>query len=117
YDARRYFARCSGVLLEMLIAGIPVIVPAGSWLSHQLRPEADRHLDEVWSRADDTDDGMVHHRVVERGGVVELDLHRAAGALMLSFAETPHFGDSVELNVNFYDSVANTQLATARYSV
>ncbi|MGV3485302.1 MAG: hypothetical protein ACO1RT_12855, partial [Planctomycetaceae bacterium] len=117
YDARRYFARCSGVLLEMLIAGIPVIVPAGSWLSHQLRPEADRHLDDIWNRADDTDNGMVHHRVAERGGVMELDLQRFTSAIMLSFAETPHFGDSIELNVNFYDSVANTQLATARYSV
>ena len=30
YDSRRYFARCSGVLVEMLASGVPVIVPAGA---------------------------------------------------------------------------------------
>jgi len=36
YDPRRYFARCSGVLVDMLSAGIPVIVPAGTWLADQI---------------------------------------------------------------------------------
>jgi hypothetical protein len=36
YDGRRYAARCSGVLVEMLSAGIPVIVPPACWLSDQL---------------------------------------------------------------------------------
>jgi glycosyltransferase involved in cell wall biosynthesis len=36
YDSRTYFARCSGVLLEMLCAGVPVIVPAGCWLADQV---------------------------------------------------------------------------------
>lgn len=36
YDARRYHDRCSGVLLEMLVAGVPVVVPARSWLSEQI---------------------------------------------------------------------------------
>ena len=36
YDARRYHDRCSGVLLEMLVAGVPVVVPARSWLSDQI---------------------------------------------------------------------------------
>ncbi len=36
YDARRYYARASGVLVEMLAAGVPVIVPAGCWLADQL---------------------------------------------------------------------------------
>ncbi|MFM2289549.1 MAG: hypothetical protein RL684_2692, partial [Pseudomonadota bacterium] len=38
YDATRYYARCSGVLLEMLCAGVPVLVPAGSWLAEQIEP-------------------------------------------------------------------------------
>jgi len=38
YDAQRYYARCSGVLVEMLASGIPVVVPAGSWLSRQIAP-------------------------------------------------------------------------------
>ncbi|MEO1619225.1 MAG: hypothetical protein AAFV88_25475, partial [Planctomycetota bacterium] len=37
YDPRRYVARCSGVLLEMMVRGIPVIVPEGCWLSEQVR--------------------------------------------------------------------------------
>ena len=36
YDAERYVARCSGVLLEMMVAGVPVIVPAKCWLDDQL---------------------------------------------------------------------------------
>ena len=36
YDPQRYVARCSGVLLEMFIRGVPVIVPKGCWLSEQL---------------------------------------------------------------------------------
>ncbi len=37
YDASRYVARCSGVLLEMFIRGVPVIVPDGCWLADQVR--------------------------------------------------------------------------------
>ncbi len=37
YDADRYVARCSGVLLEMMIRGVPVIVPDGCWLADQVR--------------------------------------------------------------------------------
>lgn len=36
YNPERYVARCSGVLLELLIRGVPVIVPKGCWLSDQL---------------------------------------------------------------------------------
>jgi hypothetical protein len=36
YDARRYHDRCSGVLLEMLVAAVPVVVPARSWLAEQI---------------------------------------------------------------------------------
>jgi hypothetical protein len=37
YDPDRYVARCSGVLLEMLVRGVPVIVPNGCWLADQVR--------------------------------------------------------------------------------
>ena len=36
YDASRYRVRCSGVLLEMMVRGKPVIVPAGCWMSEQV---------------------------------------------------------------------------------
>ncbi len=36
YNPERYVARCSGVLLELLVRGVPVVVPKGCWLSDQL---------------------------------------------------------------------------------
>ena len=36
YDRISYGVRSSGILVESLAAGIPVIVPAGTWLSRQL---------------------------------------------------------------------------------
>ncbi|TWU50989.1 hypothetical protein Poly51_42820 [Rubripirellula tenax] len=37
YEPKRYVARCSGVLLEMLARGVPVIVPDRCWLADQVR--------------------------------------------------------------------------------
>ncbi|MDP7016359.1 MAG: hypothetical protein QGG36_11195 [Pirellulaceae bacterium] len=37
YDADEYYARCSGVLVEMLACGKPVITPAACWLDEQMR--------------------------------------------------------------------------------
>lgn len=37
YDADNYYARSSGILVESLSAGIPVIAPAGSWLARQFQ--------------------------------------------------------------------------------
>ena len=37
YEPSRYVARCSGVLLEMFIRGVPVIVPDHCWLADQIR--------------------------------------------------------------------------------
>lgn len=44
YDSRRYYSRCSGVLVEMLACGVPVVVPAASWLSRQIAEVNQRHL-------------------------------------------------------------------------
>lgn len=35
YDRDNYYARSSGVLIEALTAGIPVVAPSGSWLGRQ----------------------------------------------------------------------------------
>ncbi|OYP28943.1 hypothetical protein [Rhodopirellula sp. MGV] len=37
YNPKRYVARCSGVLLEMMIRGAAVVVPDGCWLADQVR--------------------------------------------------------------------------------
>lgn len=37
YDPNVYAARCSGVLVEMLASGTPVVVPENTWLADELR--------------------------------------------------------------------------------
>lgn len=39
YNARRYFARSSGVFAEAVSAGVPVVVPAHCWMADQIQPE------------------------------------------------------------------------------
>ncbi|MFN7932045.1 MAG: hypothetical protein U0R19_01885 [Bryobacteraceae bacterium] len=51
YDAGNYYARSSGILVESLSAGMPVIVPAGSWLARQFQPAVNAYHDEVLERA------------------------------------------------------------------
>ena len=50
YDSTRYYARCSGVLMEMLCAGVPVLVPAGGWLAEQIESVNQAYLDEIATR-------------------------------------------------------------------
>lgn len=47
YSGERYYDRCSGVLLEMLAAGVPVAVPAASWLSEQIAAANQHYLAEL----------------------------------------------------------------------
>ncbi len=47
YDADQYYVRCSGVMVEMLKAGVPVIVPAGCWMADQLAEPIFRHRDRL----------------------------------------------------------------------
>ena len=53
YDGAQYYARCSGVLIEMLSAGVPVIVPAGCWLAEQICEENQRYIEELVSASTD----------------------------------------------------------------
>lgn len=43
YDRDNYYARSSGILVESLAAGVPVLVPAGTWLSRQIIDEIYAH--------------------------------------------------------------------------
>jgi hypothetical protein len=45
YDPENYYARSSGILVESLAAGIPVIAPANTWLSRQFLAPFNRHLE------------------------------------------------------------------------
>jgi hypothetical protein len=50
YDASNYYARSSGILVEALAAGIPVIVPSGCWLARQFQNSYNEHLLSVRSQ-------------------------------------------------------------------
>jgi hypothetical protein len=47
YDADQYYARCSGVMVEMLKAGVPVIVPAACWMAEQIAEPIFVHRDRI----------------------------------------------------------------------
>ena len=47
YDSRVYYSRRAGVLGELLSAGKPVIVPAGSWLADQIEEPIFQHVDQL----------------------------------------------------------------------
>jgi len=47
YDRDNYYARSSGALVEYLSAGIPVIVPSGSWMSDQIADCSYQHHDQL----------------------------------------------------------------------
>ena len=47
YDSDEYFARCSGILLELLTAGVPAIVPAGCWLADQIESANENYIDQL----------------------------------------------------------------------
>ncbi len=51
HDGSAYYTRCSGVLVEMLAAGVPVLVPAGSWLAEQVADPISAHLDHLEKQA------------------------------------------------------------------
>jgi hypothetical protein len=79
YDARRYFSRASGVLCEMLSAGVPVLVPAGCWLADQISEENYRHVDGLWRQF-----GREHKPIgIESGAKVRLSI--AARTLLIRF--------------------------------
>jgi hypothetical protein len=44
YDSERYYSRCSGVLVELLSLGVPVIVAAGCWMADQIAPAIGEHI-------------------------------------------------------------------------
>ncbi|MEQ8791630.1 MAG: hypothetical protein RIC55_35535 [Pirellulaceae bacterium] len=43
YDSDRYYVRRAGIMGEYLSAGVPVVVPAGCWLSEQIAESIHQH--------------------------------------------------------------------------
>jgi hypothetical protein len=101
YDSTRYYARCSGVLLEMLSAGVPVIVPGGCWLSEQIHDENQRHLRAIataaaslqqigseawsWQSRSTAANGAVAISFTQREAIGECAIPAGARSLLLRF--------------------------------
>lgn len=51
YEPEAYRLRSSGVLVEALASGVPVVVTAGSWLADQVQPHEQAYLAEQRSRS------------------------------------------------------------------
>ena len=107
YDATRYYARCSGVLLEMLCAGVPVLVPAGGWLADQIEFENQRYLDEIALQAPQAtpcpESGAIDVRDGQQSLLITCHWRADAGA-----------GEYLRLNFAMHDgSGANLGLAMA----
>lgn len=50
YDTNEYFARCSGVLVEFLAAGVPVLGSAGCWLGDQIESLNQAQMRTCWGQ-------------------------------------------------------------------
>lgn len=88
YDSRRYYARCSGVLVELLSVGSPVIATAGCWMAEQLAEANFAHLDGALGelgRVGCFDVGAVQVPGGSRDVVTDIDVPRTATHAMCSF--------------------------------
>jgi glycosyltransferase involved in cell wall biosynthesis len=69
YDEANYYARSSGILVEALAAGIPVVAPADSWMGQQLAEATYAHLFDRLGAADVVSRWRAGE--VNRGGATE----------------------------------------------
>ena len=88
YDSRRYFARCSGVLVEMLASGVPVIVPAGCWLAEQITEAIYQYQNSLLNRlpvVGRTNSSSLVLSDTDRPATVELPVPNSATGLLVRF--------------------------------
>jgi hypothetical protein len=76
YDADQYYARCSGVMVEMLKAGVPVIVPAGCWMADAIAEQIFAHRDRLCQTAPGVARMSPADAEWEMGGAAMLHLRR-----------------------------------------
>jgi hypothetical protein len=115
YDSTSYYARCSGILVEMLTAGVPVIVPAGCWLSEQIAEVNYQHLDRCRenflsrNNLDEIPKTTLTISDHDQAQVTEISLPRTAKSLMVSFnwVQKSSVGTYVRIEVDQFDSQRN----------
>jgi glycosyltransferase involved in cell wall biosynthesis len=77
YDRDNYYARSSGILAEALSAGIPVVVPAGTWMARQFADEVYKHRKSLHLGAQRSVTWKAHGSgLVEPPGGCETTTHR-----------------------------------------
>jgi hypothetical protein len=106
YDRGNYYARSSGILIESLAAGIPVIVPANTWLSRQFLGRFYSHLEELGQTqpivSSLTGDMLEWHRQHPAGS--------ASGAREWCCLESPERATHVLLRAEFGGSTNEAEL-------
>ncbi|MFO0905587.1 MAG: hypothetical protein U0939_21430 [Pirellulales bacterium] len=60
HDPREYQERCSGVLVELLAAGLPVLVPDACWLAEETATAGQPWAEALWQRCAANDDARTH---------------------------------------------------------
>ncbi len=117
YDSRRYYARRAGVLCEFLCAGVPVIVPAGCWLSEQIAEAGFEHLDQLVSRVATATEQLHFSRFTKAAdtqpGVVttSFTVPQDAGDAILSFHGEQTPGSFLRIEMEQFDA-AEQSLST-----
>lgn len=69
YDRSNYYARSSGILAESLAVGVPVLVPAGTWMARQFLEEFYRYQESLRSQM----------QTIKTYSVKDLQWHRHGG--------------------------------------
>ena len=104
YEPHRYVARCSGVLLEMLSRGVPVLVPDHCWLADYVRQVGgNRPCGLIYqSRATIPDD---LHEIAKN-----YSLYRSSAILVADRIGREHAGANTLATMGIQDRIAPSQL-------
>ncbi len=87
YSPDQYYARSSAILVEALSAGIPVLVPAVTWMSDVLQGETARYHDALLAQLDS---GSVQHQFAGARSSIRLGpTHAAVLVRITSHAAAP----------------------------
>jgi len=87
YDHNEYYARASGVLNEMLTAGIPVLVPPACWLTAQIAEPIQQHLDHLRNTA-----AIVQLNDAYQGPALHVSVPDTASQALISFRGSQNSG-------------------------
>jgi hypothetical protein len=93
YNSEIYFSRRAGVLGELLSAGKPVVVPAGSWLAEQIAEPGFRYAEQYFANRDYrtlslADFNLESTNAPMHGGVINFDDQRRPFRFDLPISET-----------------------------